>query len=708
MGELGDARPSPGGGPKRRCHAAGLDPISCAPSFSRASARGILGRMRSTRFVLSVSFVASLLLSGCDGGVSPADAGPDAPLPGDAGSGEPTGLLRLDCEPLAPSTCALPFPSSWFLRDDPTTVTGYRVALGETTLPETLTRGRSIRPESFNTRDGFSVSAAPLVLLPGATATGLARSNSIERSLEASSPTVILDAETGQRVAHFVDLDAATGNDQSRALLLRQALPFEHDRRYIVALRDVVDASGAPLQPSEVFRALRDGAEHAHPYVSRRRADFEDLFSRLEAAGVERSTLQIAWDFHTASLEDDTRHLTHMRDDALAIVGAQGPSYRITELQEDVDPHTRLRIDGMMEVPLYLAQAEAGPASRLRLDDMGRPMRMGTAEYPFVVVVPRSASPESPATAVHIGHGLLGSRLEATSEFLRRWANANNRILIATDWIGMASEDTPSILTMLSQGRLEDFGMLPDRLCQGVVNALLLMRMVRGRFADDPAMQVDGASIVDRSAGYYYGGSQGGIFGGTYMAVTTDVERGILAVPGQSYHLMLDRSVNFDQFGSVMRTSIEDGADIPLVLALVQQLWDRADPGSFSRHIGSGRLANGQRHEALLLVSIGDHQVTTLSAHVMARAMGAPNLAPVNRSLFGIEDRTGPIAGSAMIEFDFGLGPEPVDNLPMREGRDPHNRIAEIPVAYVMAEQWFRTGVLEQLCEGPCDLGDVP
>lgn len=646
-----------------------------------------------------------LLLSACDGALP---LSPDAAVDASADAGaDPNDPLRLDCEPLAPATCALPFPSSWFLVEDATTASGYRVALGQTTLPRTTTNGRSVRPTAFNTRDGFSVNAAPLVLFPRAAATGLARSDSIERSLEASSPTVILDAQTGERVAHFVDIDASTTNDASRALMLRQVRPFEHARRYIVAIRGLVDTDGALIEPSEVFRALRDGAEHAHPYVEQRRADFEDIFGRLEAAGVERASLQIAWDFRTSSLEDDTRHLTAMRDDALAFVGEDGPAYRITEVREDVDEHTRLRIDGMMEVPLYLAQAEPGPASRLRVDAAGVPMRLGTAEYPFVVIVPRSATPESPAAPVHVGHGLLGSRLEATSGFLRRWANANNHLLIATDWIGMASDDTTPIIGMLSSGRLEDFGMLPDRLCQGIVNALSLMRMVRGRFADDPAMQVDGASIVDRGLGYYYGGSQGGIFGGTYMAVTTDVTRGVLAVPGQSYHLMLDRSVNFDQFGSVMRTSLQDGADIPLTLALVQQLWDRADPGSFTRHIRSGALAHGVEHEALLLVSIGDHQVTTLSAHVMARAMNAPNLAPTNRSLFDVEDREGPIEGSAMIEFDFGLGPEPVDNLPMREGRDPHNRIAEIPAAFEMAEEWYRTGILEHRCSGPCDLDDT-
>ncbi len=647
-----------------------------------------------------------LLLCACDGPAAPTDAGAGDAGPSDAGQ-DPSDPLRLDCEPLAPASCAMPFPSSWFLAEDPSTRTGYRVSLGETTLPINTLSGRAIPPGDLETRDGFSVNAGPMVLLPGAAATGLPRSNTIESSLAASSPTVILDTETGERVAHFVDVDASTRADASRALIFRQAAPFEHDRRYIVAIRGLVDEGGAPIEPSEVFRALRDGTEHDHPYVARRRADFEDIFARLEAAGVAREGLQIAWDFRTSSLEDDTAYLTHMRDDALAFVGESGPSYRITETRTDLDEHSSMRVDGMMEVPLYLAQAEAGPRSRLVLDAEGRPTRTGTAEFPFVVVIPRSATPDAPASPVHVGHGLLGSRLEATSRVLRAWANDTGHVLVATDWIGMAQDDVIPITMMLAQGRLELFGMVPDRLCQGVVNALLLMRMVRGRFAEDPLVTVDGASILDTSVGYYYGGSQGGIFGATYMAVTTEVDRGVLAVPGQGYHLMLDRSVNFDDFGAIMRMAIADGADIPLTLGLVQQLWDRADPGSFSRHIRSGALANGHGHEALMLVAIGDHQVTTLSAHVMARAMGAPNLMPVNRSVFAVEERAGPITGSAMIEFDFGLGPEPVDNVPMREGEDPHSRIAEIPAAFVMASEWYRTGVLEQRCTGPCDLDDL-
>ena len=44
----------------------------------------------------------------------------------------------------------------------------------------------------------------------------------------------------------------------------------------------------------------------------------------------------------------------------------------------------------------------------------------------------------------------------------------------------------------------------------------------------------------------YTGNSEGGIFGTVYMAVTQDVERGVLGVPGGPYAMLLPRSHDFE------------------------------------------------------------------------------------------------------------------------------------------------------------------
>ena len=56
---------------------------------------------------------------------------------------------------------------------------------------------------------------------------------------------------------------------------------------------------------------------------------------------------------------------------------------------------------------------------------------------------------------------------------------------------------------------------------------------MQGSFATDPtATVINGRLTIDPSRRYYYGNSQGGIFGLNYMALSTDVERGCLGVPG--------------------------------------------------------------------------------------------------------------------------------------------------------------------------------
>ncbi len=168
-------------------------------------------------------------------------------------------FLSGDCDPIAPAVCGLPFPSNVSLRADATSPTGARVNFGATTLPQSKD-GVQSTPDLLNVSDGFSPAAGPIAFLPGATNTGFADPNSPNASLLDSSPTVILDATTGQRVAHFAELDESNVDDATRAILLRPTTLLTFGHRYIVALRHVVDASGTAIAPSPAFAARRGTA----------------------------------------------------------------------------------------------------------------------------------------------------------------------------------------------------------------------------------------------------------------------------------------------------------------------------------------------------------------------------------------------------------------------------------------------------------------
>ena len=610
-------------------------------------------------------------------------------------------FLEGDCDPIVPERCGFPFPSNVYLKEDPSTATGYRVNFGETTLP-LANSGHQNTPELLNASDGFSPVAGPLVFLPGATGTGLTSPFSPEDSLEDDALTVILNAETGERVAHFAEVDMSTDEDDKRTLMLRPVVRLDDDTRYIVAIRGVVDADGALLQPSEVFAALRDGLDSDEPSVDARRALYDDLFRRLEEAGVAREDLQIAWDFNTASRENNTGRLLTMRDEALAALDEDGPSYTITSVETDPSEHLAAIVEGTITVPLYLD--DAGPGGLLTLDADGAPVQNGTTEYPFLVMIPNSCK-DAPCALVQYGHGLFGDRYSLLDTDYQELLDVYGGVGFSMDLIGMSGDDVPAIAAAAVSGDLDLFATIPDRSQQNFVNMVLAMRMMMGALSEDPELTLDGAVQVDTSERVYFGGSQGGIYGATYMAVATDVERGVLAVPGMSYSLMLPRSVYWGVYASpFLDLVISDPRDGQLALGYIQMMWDRAEPSGYAPYITGDNLPNTPDHRVLLMEAIGDHQVPNLSSELLARAVGARALEPVNIEHYGIEPIEGPVEeGNVFVDFSFGLPPVPEENVPMEEGDDPHGRLATLDSATTMAFLFLKTGAVEAVCEGACD-----
>ena len=104
-----------------------------------------------------------------------------------------------------------------------------------------------------------------------------------------------------------------------------------------------------------------------------------------------------------------------------------------------------------------------------------------------------------------------------------------------------------------------------------MLNQLFLARLMihPNGFVSDPAFQDDcGNPVIDTSHVYYDGNSQGGIMGGTVMAVAQDITRGVLGVPGMNYSLLLTRSVDFDAYAAILNPAYPNELQRPLVLAL--------------------------------------------------------------------------------------------------------------------------------------------
>jgi len=626
----------------------------------------------------------------------------------------------IHCDPLDGSDCLFPFPNDWFTIDDPSTVTGKRINFSAAIMPRNV-GGTPIDFEPYSASDGFSPGASIMLRVPNVdlTMTGAAPINDVERSLDASAPVLIINADTLARHLMFVELDANATAEVSRALMIRPAVNFDEGARYIVALRQMKDSGGSVIAPGADFLAYRDNTPTGDPVKEARRAHMEDIFTTLNAAGVARNDLYLAWDFTVASAESTTGRLLFMRDDAFTRLGVNAPVFTVNTVDEDFDPpRIRRRITGTFEVERYVDST--APGAKFQLDANGLPTHQATPQVaPFQCIIPYAALPAGTAAAVAArpsiyGHGLLGSHTEVTSGHVRNMANEHNFVFCATKWIGMSDEDIPNAISILQE--LGKFPSFTDRLQQAMVDQLFLARlMIHAQgFISDPAFQDQyGNPAIDPSEVFYDGNSQGGIFGGTVMSIAQDITRGVLGVPGMNYSLLLTRSTDFNAYKAFLYPAYQNELHRPLGLALIQMLWDRSEPNGYAHHMTDDPLPNTPPHKVLLHLAFGDHQVANVATEVEARTIGAsihqPAIGPGRHSdvdpYFDIPAiPSDPWDGSALIVWDSGAVTPPITNTPPMVGADPHSDPRNSVAGRQQKADFLQTGgMVTDVCSGlPC------
>ncbi len=308
------------------------------------------------------------------------------------------------CDDTDERACLLPFPSDAFTVADATTDTGRRVAIPASAMPQNV-QGDPVDPSDWNRADGFSPGSPVLTLVPGVDLdrTGAAPITDIARSLDEDAPIVLLDAETGERWPYFAELDAHAPEGADPLLIVRPARNFTEGHRFVVALRTMLDGSGAVVAPDGTFQELRDGGPLTDPWAAQQSPRFDQIFDDLEGAGVERSDLYLAWDFTVASARSTTGRLLHIRDDAYAALGDGVPGFTVDAVEVPDDPASTVarRISGTYEVPSYLTGTGAS-GSLMNLGADGLPVRNGTFTARFLCIVPRVAVTDGSARAVRL------------------------------------------------------------------------------------------------------------------------------------------------------------------------------------------------------------------------------------------------------------------------------------------------------------------
>ena len=190
---------------------------------------------------------------------------------------------------------------------------------------------------------------------------------------------------------------------------------------------------------------------------------------------------------------------------------------------------------------------------------------------------------------------------------------------------------------------MSNFDKLADRMQQGLLNFMYLGRALihPDGLATDPAFTMDNGagdeSVIDTSGGVntrlqYMGVSQGAIMGGALTALEPDVDRGVLNVTGMNYSTLLRRSVDSDEYFKIpnigLYANYPDELERPVLLSLIQLLWDRGEADGYAHNMTTDPLENTPPHTMLLQAAVGDHQVANVSAEVEARTIGASVYSP--------------------------------------------------------------------------------
>jgi hypothetical protein len=639
----------------------------------------------------------------------------------DAGVEDNFGVLETDgtadCENLEMSDCFYPFPSRHFVRS------------GQLELPlDGLPEGEDndgFTPDSFRRFAAFGAATPILFQLDGAVIPDVTPFDA-GPSLSATPFTVLVDASTGERIPHWVELDYLSADMDPTLFTIRPSIALPRDTEVVVGVLGWTDESGATVDAPAPFAALRDETVSEWLGIHERREHYESVvFPALDGAGVSRADLQLAWSFPVRSSEDATSTMLGVRDAIFDALPEAGPDYRIDNVlvcdgggddPAGCHPSIRVILDGTSFVPSAVDDADELGLRHIRRNDAGVVVVDGVEEWPFRVQIPHSAfDGDGPVPVLQYGHGFLGSGGEANSGWLREMADRIGFVVVSTSMQGMEEGIASTWIGVL----LADGGKFPelqDLALQGVGNQLVHQRMMKTSLAADDTAALyreDGDLAWDPSRVYYTGNSQGGSVGTVVMGTSLDVERGVLGVPGSGYPILLHRSTVFGPFSDIIATAYPEDDAVARFLALLGTGWDDFDPLTFAPHIHGDPLPGTPDHAVILHVAKEDQQVHNEASFISGRTMGASLMVPAVRPVFGLPEATYPSTlGATVVEVDFGIPDDPTPLTPpevyedMPNGGDTHGWLRQYHPAQDQMFHFFETGEVIDVCGGVACVSD--
>ena len=601
--------------------------------------------------------------------------------------------------PMAGPAELMPWPSSVFLAEDPSTVTGYRIDLPAEAMPVSIFAG-PVDATPWSRLDGFSPSGAILAAFEsGVSPEGLPGSDELELSLSDDAPIAIIDMERGERVPHFAEVDENTLILSDRSLIIRPVVRLRPATRYAVAIRDSVRAAdGGTLLRPEAFQALLDGESVAHPLFFRSVERHDAVMGALAEQGIAEDELVLAWDFVTASDESLTRDMRAMQEQALQILADEGDQFGFeAELVEEDTERLYGRYVGTFDAPNFLSDGE-NDDTRIIRDEAGLPVRDGNYRANFSLIVPQcAAEAELPLPVVVFGHGLFGSSEGYFKDKpLQEVAEDYCFVLVGSDWIGLTSRQLTTAIHAANDMNLSNA--LGDMLGQSVINFIALEMAVRNSMSSSEIFTIDGRSVIDVDQVHYMGVSLGGIMGGTFMAYDPHIKRGVLGVPGGSWSLLMERSFAWGLFQPSVVNAYKSQFDYQVLLSLLAMSLERWDPITTAERVLRDPFPGVPPKQLFLYEAVNDSLVHNLTTEMLARTLDIPVTAPSVRLPFGLKAADEPVASGLTI-FDERVSAPPDSNVPPADDNGTHAGINSRGAVLRAMHHFLLEGELVHACE---------
>lgn len=596
--------------------------------------------------------------------------------------------------PLGDGTSVLPFPSSLYEKADAGSPTGVVLDLPMGALPDAS--GTPFDPTRLDLKTGWPASLSILWAVPdGIDHSALIGIDAIDTSTAEGGSTVLVDMTTGERVAHWAEVDANVTDDLSKQVIyVRPAQRLTGGHRYAVGFRDTIHhADGSALTPTAAFRDVLDDKASGHARLDAARPRLREAIAALETAGLPREHQLVAWDF---TVEDDSAAIADAvtaRDRALAAAGALGANLTYTVTSDggtiNNDPRLVRRIDFDFQSP-----SVAGPKfDGFHRDADGKPVVMGMETAHAHIMVPPCATTSNKAGVIIFGHGFFGSLDEIrTSEHLRQLAADGCYVVAGTRWEGFTIDDEPNALLALNDlNQGYGFG---ERIWQGMVNTIVLEQLLRGKLATDLL-----GGIVDPSRVMFYGISNGHILGSTFVAYDPAITRAVLQVGGASWSQLFERSKNWAAFGAPLKGVYDERDQVIMqqVLAMQLELVDGAT-------VAPGQVPDVPAKELFMQTSHNDCQVPNVASFYQARSLGMTLITPSVVDVSGVATAA-TATGRGWVIVDEKPSPmPPADNTTFAYDNQAHGNPRKRAAVQQMILDFFSTGIIHSTCTtGACD-----